>query len=187
MQNIQARSLGGWALLINAGVGALLLLVDLTNIGMATPLAVLHLLALALFLLGLPAIQATQPQTGRAGQLGLTLMGLAAAIAFIVVLLALAGVEDVGPVIPLMSALSGLVGDLLIGFLTVRAGTFPAWTGWLLALAGAANFGIGLFSGAADLSLAAALGSLLGIAAIAGYGWTIVQHLEAVRNARQVT
>ncbi len=175
MQEIQLRRLGGWALLSNAAIGTLLIVTDLANVKPSTPMALLHLLALALFLVGLPAIQATQPQTGRGGQVGLTLMGLAAAIAIVVVLVTLAGGDDVGPIVPLVSALAGLVGNLLVGVLTVRAGAFPAWTGWLLALAGAANFSSGLLSGAIDLSLVAALGELLGVAAVAGYGWTILR------------
>jgi hypothetical protein len=55
------------------------------NIELTTLVVFVHLLALALFLVGMPAIQATQPQSGRAGQVGLALMGRVAAIAFVVV------------------------------------------------------------------------------------------------------
>jgi len=104
-----------------------------------------------------------------------------------VVLLTLAGGDGVSPIVPLVSAVAGLVGDLLVGILTVFAGTFPAWTGWLLALAGVANFSTGLLSGAIDLSLVAALGELLGVAAIAGYGWTILRctAIESAQEARR--
>jgi hypothetical protein len=162
-------------LLLYAVIGALLALLAVTDIGISPPFLILHLLALVLFLVGLPAIHATQPETGRAGQVGLTLMGLAAAIALVVVVLALTGGADLGPIVPFLSALSGLIGDALIGFLTVRAGKFPAWTGWLLGLSGILNFGTGLLSGAVDVTVLAELGDLLGAAAIAGYGWTIVQ------------
>ncbi|HEV8192194.1 MAG TPA: hypothetical protein VGP82_12050 [Ktedonobacterales bacterium] len=113
------------------------------------PLAVLARLGAPLFLLlGLPAIQATQPATRRAGQVGLGLMGLAAATALLVALRSLTGGADFAPAVPFASALARMVGDVLVGALTVRARIFPAWVGWLLAVSGLINLGKGLLSGA---------------------------------------
>jgi hypothetical protein len=177
MRNMQVRRLGGLALLASALLGSVLTLALLLDPSpQSSPFADLARLGAPLFLLlGLPAIQATQPATGRAGQVGLGLMGLAAAIALLVTLRSVTGGADFAPAVPLASALAGMVGDALVGALTVRARVFPAWVGWSLAVSGLLNLGTGLLSGAIDLIALAVLGAVLGLLAIAGYGWTIVR------------
>jgi hypothetical protein len=180
MRNGQVRRLGGWALLASALLGSVLTIALLLDPSQSTPFADLARLgAPLLLLLGLPALQATQPVTGRAGQVGLGLMGLAAAIAFVVTLRSLTGGADFAPAVPFTSALAAMVGDALVGALTVRARVFPAWVGWLLAVSGVINFGTGLLSGVLDLFVLAVVGAGLGIAAITGYGWTIVRRGRA--------
>jgi hypothetical protein len=176
MRSLRVRQLGGLALLASALLGVVVTLGVLLDPSQSSPLVELARLGAPLcLLLGLPAIQATQPATGRAGQVGLGLMGLAAAIAFVVTLRSLAGGADFAPVVPFASAFAGMVGDVLVGALTVRTRVFPTWVGWLLAVSGLINVGTGLLSGAIDLIALAVFGAVLGLLAIAGYGWTIIR------------
>jgi hypothetical protein len=174
ISDLRVRQLGGWALLVSAAIGLVVVVALALDVSSSTPLALAQLMGSALFLLGLPAIQATQPATERLGQLGLALIGLAAAIAFAAGLLLLSGVGDIPPGVPITSALAGLAGDVLVAVLTLRARVFPAWVGWLLASSGVLNLVTGLLPKAVDLTALAVCGALLGVVAIAGYGGTVL-------------
>jgi hypothetical protein len=173
------RQLAGWALLANAGIGILLSVDSLIEGGNTpAPITIVNLVAFLLFIVGLPAIQALQPQTGRLGQLGLVLMGLGAGIAFVVVAVYLAG-SSISSIVPLSSAITGGLGGVLIGWLTIRAGAFPAWIGWLLLATSVLNFVVGYLSSGTFADIA---GFVVGVAMsvpIAGYGWIIVQRTRA--------
>jgi hypothetical protein len=127
-----------------------------------------------LLILGLPAIQSLQPQTGRLGQAGLWCLGIAVGIAFVVRVILLVSTVDVGDMIPLISTLFGLVGSVVIGWVTIRARVFPAAVGWLLIVGGILNFLGGLTPAGLFTTLVGISSALAEAVAIAGYGWTIV-------------
>jgi hypothetical protein len=172
---MNARMLSGWALLANALINDILLIKAVIGGATGDVCPILQLVALLLFLFGLWGIWAEQPQTGRAGAVGLVLLGVSAAIAFVVVLTSLRG-GDVGDAVPFISALLGLLGRVLVGWLTVQARVFPAWVGWCLLVHGVLEFTTGVVPGGAVTTGFAWLGDVLSLAAVAGYGWLIVQH-----------
>lgn len=175
MASMSYRQLGGWALLGGGLISAVLALLMLFNVPASDALRVVQLVATLLVIVGLPAIQLTQPTTGQLGWLGIGLMELAAVIAFIVVSISWLTSADIPSAVPFISALAGLAGYVLVGYLTIRAHIFPAWTGWALAAVGVVNFAAGLLPASAALAVIAGLFALAGAVAIAGYGWSIVQ------------
>ncbi len=171
------RQLGGWALLANALIGVVLTIWGIAGDDSgASLLLVANLVAEVLLLVGLPAIQATQPQTGRLGQLGLIGLGLAAAIAFVVNLIFLTSANpDVPQAVPFASALLGLVGALLVGWVTLQARVFPAWVGVVLIVGGILNIAGGFLPDSPLADVNGRVASLLLAAALAGYGWGILR------------
>jgi hypothetical protein len=171
------RTIGGWALLINA------LLTFIVAISMATSFGGAHLFLMIgevlslLLLVGLPAIWAMQPHTGRLGRLGLIgvwCLGIATGIAFLVRLVIIVSAFDVGDLVPLSSALFGLVGSLLLGWATIRAAIFHPTIGWLLIVGGVLNLVGGLLPAGIGTELLAIIATLAQGGAIAGYGWTML-------------
>ena len=175
MKRAELRRLGGWVLVANAVVGTVLLLDWALDLPHPTPLTMLQLLGIILFLIGIPTIQAAQPETGRSGQAGIGLMELGSAIAFVLVLGDLVSNTDFPSSVPFTSALLGMIGNVLVGVLTIRARRFPVWAGWFLAFSGVINFATGQLSDAIGFKILTGFGTLMGILAIAQYGWTIVQ------------
>ncbi|HEX9036812.1 MAG TPA: hypothetical protein VF808_07455 [Ktedonobacterales bacterium] len=179
---------GGWALLIN-GVGTVLLgllgllsYLYVLSYPAADTLAPYQLVGLALFILGLPVIQLTQTRAGRLGWLGIGLMELGAVMALVYILLSWLTSVDTPSFVPFTSALAGLIGDLLVGYLTVRVGVFfPKWAGWSLAAAGLINFTLGLTPPSNILGIVASLFAMLGGLAIVAYA---VGALSAYHAAR---
>jgi hypothetical protein len=169
------RRLGGYALCISAVISLLLTLWYRLGGDNSTTVRVVALVGGILVLLGLPAIQWMQPQTGRPGQVGLALMAIGALIALGINAYSATGGSDVGDLVPLASALTGLVGDLVVGWVTMRAGIFPTWVGELLIAGGVLNFIGGLLP---EGALASAMGLLDAIAiplALIGFGLTILR------------
>jgi hypothetical protein len=117
--------------------------------------------------------------TGRLGQVGLVLIGLAALIALAFDLLLLSVDETIAPGVAVTSAFAGLTGEVLVAVLTIRARVFPAWVGLLLATSGVLNVATDLVFEAVDLTVLTGLGELLGVVAIAGYGWTLLRMCQA--------
>jgi hypothetical protein len=184
------RRFAGGALLVY-GLGALALgligllsYLYLMSYPAAGALARYQLAGLALLLIGLPAIQLTQPQTGPLGWLGVGLMEVAAAVLFTSVLTFWLAGAEIAQVAQFLGALAGLAGDLLVGYLTARAGVFPAWAGLSLAAAGVVTFALGLTPPSTILGVITSLFAMLGGLAIAAYGWGITQRLRAELDQR---
>lgn len=111
---------------------ALTLLIGLLgpqNIGLLGPQTAMFLVTISaiLFILGIPGIHAVQP-TGWIGLVGIALLELAALIvlAFRFNMVA----SNLGDSLSLTSAIAGMLGAIIIGWLTVREQVFPAWVGW---------------------------------------------------------
>lgn len=175
MNGLDARLVGGWALALNGLIGVLFGVIGLFSLPRPDALVAVQLLGILFVIVGLPAIQAMQPTTGWLGWLGIGLMELAAVIAFVVVLLASLTSANIPDAAPFASALAGLIGDILVGLLTIRARVFPAWIGWTLVIWGVANFTGGLLPDIAGLRVVVGLFEIAGAVAIAGYGWRIIQ------------
>ncbi len=170
-----SRSIGGWALLINALL-MLFLLIGMNTVGGTDTLYLVIGEALSLlFIVGLLAIGGMQPQAGRLGQIGLWCLGIATGIAFLVRLLLLVGTLDVGDLLPLSSALFGLVGSLLLGWVTIQAGVFHPVIGWLLIAWGVLNLIGGLLPGGAAATVVGVITTLAQVGALGGYGWTMLR------------
>jgi hypothetical protein len=103
-------------------------------------------------------------------------LGIGASIALVVQVLSLVSTVDVGDIIPLFSAVCGLLGSVVVGWLTVRARAFPAAVGWLLIVGGVLNLLSGLTPASLFTSVLGIISGLAEAAAIAGYGWTIINN-----------
>jgi hypothetical protein len=172
----------GWALLGNALIGAVFALLLLFDVSIPKGVTLIQIGGVLLFLVGLLAIPMLQPRGAQPQLLGLGLLALAAIIAGAGLTLYLFD-SELPRGLPFTSALVGMLGDLLVGALTVRERVIPAWAGWLLALAGVVNFVTGQLDGGDWLRIVAALGALLGAVAVAGYGWTAVERGAEPRPA----
>ena len=100
-------------------------------------------IGLILFILGIPAIYSAQP-TGWIGLLGIVLLELAALIALGFRLQILSPSLSDG--LSLTSAILGMVGAVIVGWLTTREHVFPTWVGWVFMVQGLLNFITGLFN-----------------------------------------
>lgn len=164
------RRFQGWALVINALIGLLVLIS-----GDMPFFRLLFVIGPLLFIVGVPAIQSVQPM-GRAGLVGIILLELAAVIALGVSLFFLKGGASVGNAIIFTSVMAGALGGVIVGSLTIRQKEFPAWAGWAFLLQGLLR-PTGLFD--IDLgTLGTVIGAiiiLLGSAALFGYGFVIVR------------
>jgi hypothetical protein len=172
------RTIGGWALLINALLTLIIAIAMTTSVGGANLSLMIGEALSLLLIVGLPAIWAMQPHTGRLGQIGLIgvwCLGIATGIAFLVRLVVLVGSFDVGDLVPLSSALFGLVGSLLLGWATIRAAIFHPAIGWLLIVGGVLNVAGGLLPAGAGTTTVGIITTLAQGAAIAGYGWTVLR------------
>lgn len=180
------RTIGGWALLINAVLMVVLLITITASVGSASVSVIIGEVLSILFIVGLVGIWASQPHTGRLGQvclLGIWCLGIAATIAFLVRLTALAGSIDVGDLIPLSSALFGLAGSILLGWATIQAKILHPAIGWLLIAGGALNFVGGLLPPGAGALLVTILATILQTGAVGGYGWTMLHSAPTVQRA----
>jgi hypothetical protein len=185
MNATQWLRLGGWILVANAVIGAFLAFWFLFDLGSSKPLTSLQLIGIGLLLVGLVALAAILQPYGRAGLIGVGLIAVGAAIAFVLLALSLSG-NHVSEDVATTSALCGMLGDLIVGAISIRQRLFPIWAGWLLGISGVINFVTGQLDGGTWLRIVAATGALLGAAAIAGYGWTIAQSRWAQSRIRTV-
>src|SRR5512138_3749378 len=117
------RRLQGWALVLSA---ICLLLGSFLPASNASH--VIAIVGTVLFVLGVPAIQALQPER-TIGWIGILLLEIAALIALLFQL----GMLASSP-LALTSAIIGMLGRVIIGYLTARRSGFPAWPGWALIL-----------------------------------------------------
>lgn len=170
------RGLQGWALVGSAIIN----LIELVGyfVGLGGPIRrVVFLVGGALYILGVPAILSVQ-KMGTAGVAGTLLLELAALIAFIFNLLSLAGVTgpDILSLILMASAFAGLLGALIIGWLTTREKVFPAWVGWAFISQGVLNFIGPVFDFGPLIPAIVTVGTLASVGALLGYGFAIIRH-----------
>jgi len=153
-----------WGGLASAAAGLLLLLGHLFDLGGNSEYGTvfggsLILTAHVVLVFGLVALYAAQvEQSGLLGGLGMVLSVVGTTLVSGVVLVEIAGasgaeVENVlGARLPgalaLLGGLAFLIGLILFGAATMRAGVFPRWAGLLL-IVGDAVFGLGSFAGSA--------------------------------------
>jgi len=153
-----------WGGLASAAAGLLLLLGHLFDLGGNSEYGTvfggsLILTAHVVLVFGLVALYAAQvEQSGLLGGLGIVLSVVGTTLVSGVVLVEIAGasgaeVENVlGARLPgalaLLGGLAFLIGLILFGAATMRAGVFPRWAGLLL-IVGDAVFGLGSFAGSA--------------------------------------
>jgi hypothetical protein len=145
--------------------------------GSSTMLArLIALIGTVLFILCIPGVHAFQPG-GPIGLAGLILVELAAVIALGFQIGLLSGSSH-APAFALTGAGAGMLGRLVIGWLTTRRKVFPGWVGWAFLAEGLLNFAAGVFHPAALASVFPVLVVLLGSAALFGYGLTIFLRQE---------
>jgi hypothetical protein len=165
---MNVRRLQGLALILSA-VCVLLL-------GLSTPETTLFqvssLIGVILFILGIPAVYSAQP-TGWIGLVGIILLELGALIALGFRLDIVP--SSLGDSLMLISASSGMLGAVIIGWLTTREHVFPAWVGWVFIAQGLLGFIAGLFNiGSPGRVLPIFINGLQAVALFA-YGYFIYQ------------
>jgi len=162
---MNVRRLQGLALILSA-VGLLL--------GAFIPETSIFLtISVILFILGIPAVYSAQP-TGWIGLAGIVLLELAALIA-LGFRLHLVPPSSLGDSLSLTSAILGMLGAVIIGWLTTRGHVFPVWVGWVFMAQGLLNFLTGLFNiGAPGRSFLILIPILQAVATFA-YGYFIYQ------------
>ena len=179
------RTGGGLA---SAAAGILLLLGHLLDLGghsdygtvLGGALVLTAHVVLVFALIGLYAAQAEL--SGLLGSLGMVLSVVGTTLVSGVVLVEIAGasgaeVEDVlGAGLPgalvLLGGLAFLIGLILFGVATMRAGVFPRWAGLLL-IVGDVVFGVGSFAGAAA-TIFELLGALITCTALVWLGLSLL-------------
>lgn len=185
-EQMTIRTPGGWALLINVFLTLVMLIGLTTSIGGDNVFAIIGLALGPLLIVGLMAIWTMLPHTGRPGLLGLVglwLLGLAAGIAFAVRLTLLVSAFDAGEIIPLSSAVLGLVGSVLLGWVTIQSRAFHPAIGWLLIVGGVLNLVGGLIPGGAIAFVVVVVTMLAQAGALGGYGWTMLQRSNSDTRA----
>ena len=165
------RRLQGLALIVSA-VCFLLGLFGPQSISLIGPQATTfyNIVGIILFMLGIPAVHSAQP-TGWIGLAGIILLELAA---FIPLMFRLNMVPSgLAGSLSLTSALAGMLGAVIIGWLTTREHVFPAWLGWAFLSYGLLNFITGQFNFGSLQGEIPIFLSILGIVVQTGYGYFI--------------
>jgi hypothetical protein len=174
--------------LVSAAAGLLLLLGHLLDLGgdpeYGTVLGgALVLTAHVVLVFALVALYAAQAeQSGLLGSLGMVLSVVGTTLGSGVVMVEIAGASGaevdavLGAGFPgalaLLGGLAFLIGLILFGVATMRAGVFPRWAGLLL-IVGDVVFGAGSFAGAAA-TIFEILGALLTCAALVWLGLSLL-------------
>jgi hypothetical protein len=145
-------------------------------------------------LVALYAVQAER--SGILGALGMILSVVGTTLASRVILVEIAGAsgvevdavtrEGLSGAISLLGGLAFLIGLILFGIATMRAGVFPRWAGALL-IAGDVVFGVASFSGSAAL-IVEVVGALITCTAFVWLGFSLLSGVRigvsAGRTAR---
>ena len=171
---INIRRLQGLALIVSA-VCLLLGLFGPQSIGIFGPQITMFYLttSVILFMLGIPAIHSAQP-TGWIGLMGIVLLEVAALIAlgFRFNMLMPSPLSNS---LSFTSALAGMLGAVIVGWLTTREHVFPAWVGWAFIAQGVFNFITGPFKFNSLAGVLVVFLPILQVAALLGYGYFIFQ------------
>jgi hypothetical protein len=125
-----------------------------------------------LFILGIPAIHSVQP-TGWVGLAGIVLLELAALIVLGFHLGMVPG--NLGDSLSLTSAITGMLGAVIIGWLTARGHVIPAWVGWAFIAQGLLNFITGQVKFNSLAGVLVVFLPILQAAALFAYGYFIYQ------------
>lgn len=167
--------LQGLALILSA-VSLLIGLLGPQNIGMIGPQATMFLITISsiLFILGIPAIYSAQP-TGWIGMAGIVLLEFAALIALGFRFNIVPWPSSLGDGLALTSAVAGMLGALIVGWITTREHVFPAWAGWAFIAYGLLNFTTGLFLFNSQLGMLIPYLPVLQAVALFAYGYFIYQ------------
>jgi hypothetical protein len=179
--------------LTNVAAGPLLLLGHIVNLGgnpeYGTVLGeTLVLSAHALLVFALVALWAVQAErSGPLGAVGMVLSVLGMTLNSAAVLAEIAGAsgaevdavvsEGVSGTITLLGGLAFLIGLILFGIATMRAGVLPRWAGPLL-IVGDVVFAVGTFAGSASL-IVEVLGALITCAAFVWLGLALLSTSDA--------
>ncbi|MDQ3003827.1 MAG: hypothetical protein M3R47_00365 [Chloroflexota bacterium] len=170
---MKVQRLQGLALMISA-VCLLLGLFGPQSISVIGPQATTFFLIVGgiLYILGIPAVNSAQP-TGWLGLTGIVLLILAALIPLLFRLdMVPSGLADS---LSLTSALAGMLGAVIIGWITVREHVFPAWVGWAFIAQGLLNFISGQFNTGFLKGMVPIFLPILYIVALFAYGYFIYQ------------
>ena len=168
------RRVQGLALMVSA-VCLLLGLFGPQTIGILGPQTTMFYVttSVILFMLGIPAIHSAQP-TGWIGLMGIVLLELAALIA-LAFRFNLVMPSALGDSLSLTSALAGMLGAVIIGWLTTREHVFPAWVGWVFLAQGVLNFITGPFKFNSLAGVLVVFLPILQAAALFAYGYYLFQ------------
>ena len=134
------------------------------------------IIGIILFIFGIPAIHASQP-SGSIGLIGIVLIVLAAVIA-LGFRVGIFGGTNFDDSLIATSALSGLVGRLIVGWLTIKKRVFSQWIGWVFIAEGLINLG-GFLDLAALASPISVVVTLAGASAQFGYGIHIARETRS--------
>ena len=163
------RSLQGIALILSA-IATLV-----GYFGPDTPLfGAIFTISTVLFIIGIPAVYTAQP-IGTSGLAGVILMIVAAVIALGFNLLDIEISQTLESLLIWTSILSGLVGRLLVGWLTTRHRVFPAWVGWALIVEGLLSAIGGLIDLGSFADVFTTVVIVVGVVALLGYGYYLLR------------
>jgi hypothetical protein len=179
--------LQGLALILSA-VSLLFGLLGPQNIGVISPQATMLLITISsiLYILGIPAIYMAQP-TGWVGIAGIVLLELAALIALGFRFNIIPWPSSLGDSLALTSAVAGMLGSVIIGWITIREHVFPGWVGWAIIAFGLLTFITGLFLFNSLLGVLLPFLPILQSVALFTYGYFIYQKpIKAVANKTAV-
>jgi hypothetical protein len=140
------------------------------------PLRLIALIATVLFILTVPGIHAFQPG-GPTGLAGIILVEIAAVIALAFQIGLLSDSSHAGTFAQ-VSAGAGILGRLIIGWITTRKKVFPAWVGWVFIAGALLNFAGSVFHFGSNAAVFSVLIILMDSAALFGYGITIFRRQE---------
>lgn len=172
---MNVRRLQGLALIVSA-VCLLLGIFGPQSLALIGPQATTFYLIVGgiLFILGIPAVNSVQP-TGRLGLTGIVLLILAALIPLLFRLrMVPSGLADS---LSLTSALAGLLGAVIIGWITIREHVFPAWVGWAYLAQSLLNFLTGQFNPGFLKGMIPIFVPVVDVVAIFAYGY-FIYHLS---------
>ena len=166
---MNVRRLQGLALILSG----ICLSLGLAGPPQSTLFNISALIGVILFILGIPAVYLAQPR-GWIGLAGIVLLELAALIA-LGFRLKMISPSNLADVLFTISAISGMLGALLIGWLTIRNHVFPAWVGWVFLAQGLLNFIAGQFILGLPGRMVPFLLTVLQAVAVFAYGYFIYQ------------
>jgi hypothetical protein len=162
---------GGLALVASAGLLALIIVLSLIVPGVPAALYILLTLVQGLLLLaGLPVVYAMQPKNERVGigRIGVYCIAVGTGLLLILYLMALVNPNTIPGVLVVLSEVASSVGYVAVGWVTARTRAFASWIGWTL-----------LAAGLVVVLISPGDGDILLVAALAGYGLSIVRMAPA--------